>query len=267
MFQLHQLFQLELPLDFERALKHLDCGMNTARDKDQIRSYKSYVTARAQRNPCLRDLCEFLQNDIGSQGACRIACLEFSPQSGPPTRRSLDLDGLGSLLRNTARGREDLCGRIMIVEDLSSDVVETLGSLLSIDPLFFASHIGTFQRNIATIRPSTVTLPSTTRSQKFLNLHYHRVIEIEELKSKQSLSRDMNVPRKVKVLPPLKGINVGLARHCCSILRIEGKDGLWLGSSYRIGHEENRTWNLHLSRTCSCRRAYKQFLRVKTSWQ
>ena len=241
MFQLHQLFQLELPLDFEHALKHLDCGMTTARDKDQIRSYKSFVTARAQWNPCLRNLCEFVQNDTRSPRACRIACLDFSPEPGPPTRRSLDLEGLTLLLRDTAKGKEDLCGRILIIEDLSSDIIETLGSLLNIDPLFFASHVDTFQIDVATTRPSTVTLPSTIRSQKFLNLHYPRVIEFEELKSKQVLSRDMNMPRKVKVLPPLKGINVGLARHCCSILKTEGKDGNWLGKDCLINRKDSRT--------------------------
>lgn len=178
--------------------------MNGTRSKDQIRSYKSYVATRTQRNPCLQNLCHFLQNDTLSQYACRIVCLDFSSVSGPPRRRGLDLEDLPLLLRNTTKTRHDLCGRLLIVEDLPSDVVETLGSLLDIDPLFFASHIDTFQSDIATTRPSRVTLPSTTRSQNFLNLHYHRAIEFENLDSKKVLHRDMNVPRKVKILPRLQ---------------------------------------------------------------
>ena len=187
------------------------------------------MAARTQWNPCLRNLCQFLQNDTASQHACRIVCLDFSYVSGPPSRRSIDLNDLALLLRTTTKKRDDLCGRLLIVEDVSSDVVETLGFLLEIDPLFFASHIDTFQIDIATTRPSTVTLPSTMRSQYFLNFHYHRVIEFENLESKKILHRDMNVPRKVKILPPLQGSNIGLARHCCSTLKTEGKDGLWIG--------------------------------------
>ena len=203
--------------------------MNGTHHRDKIRSYKTFVEARTQWNPCLRNLYQFLQNNTASQRACRIVCLEYSSVSSPPSRRSIDLDDLALLLSTATKERDDLCGRLLIVEDVSSDVVETLGSLLEIDPLFFASHIDTFQIDIATTRPSTVTLPSTMRSQNFLNLHYHRVIEFENLETKKILHRDMNVPRKVKILPRLQGSSIGLARHCCSTLKTEGKDGLWIG--------------------------------------
>ena len=220
--------------------------MNGTRNKDQVRSYKSFVAAQTKRTSCLHELFEFLQNDSARQNACRIVCLEFSSTSGPPGRRSLDLDELEALLSNTTKRTGDLCGRLLIVEDLSSEIIETLGSSLNIDPLFFASHIDTFQADIATTRPSTAALPSTTRAQKFLNLHYHRVIEIENLESKQVLLRDMNVPRKVKTLPRTKGINVGLVRHCCSTLKTEGKDGLWLGKRILIMYTDRMTWKLIL---------------------
>lgn len=203
--------------------------MNDTRNKDQLRSYNSFIAARTQRNSCLQELFEFLQDETASQHACRIVCLEFSSTSGPPSRRIIDLDSLALLLGNTAKENNDIRGRILIVEDLSADVVETLGSLLNIDPFFFASHLDTFRANIARPRPSAATLPSTTRSQNFLNLHYHRVIEFENPGPRKVLLRDMNVPRKVKILPRLKGVNVGIAQHCCSILQTTGKDGLWLG--------------------------------------
>ncbi|KAG6989790.1 hypothetical protein G7Y79_00064g094130 [Physcia stellaris] len=135
------------------------------------------------------------------------------------------------LLRNENTETRDVKGRILIIEDLSNDVVEILGSMLGIDPLFFASHIDSFEDQIATTRPSTAILPSTLRSQNFVNLPYHRVVELElgSLESEKGLLRDMNVPRKVAILPTLKGINVGLARNCCSILKTETRDGLWLG--------------------------------------
>ena len=213
--------------------------MSEISKEDQSRSYKSFVAARTHWNPCLKNLSEFLHNDAAGQHTCRITSLEFSSASDSPYRRSLDPNSLASDLFKTAKEKDNLCGRLLIVEDLSNHVLELLGSLLEVDPLFFASHIDTFQIDIATTRPSTVTLPSTMQSQNFLNLHYHRVVEFENLESKQVLHRDMNVPRKVKILPRPKGSNIGLVRHCCSILKTEGRDGLWLGKKGVIGHGDN----------------------------
>ena len=210
--------------------------MSEITKEDQSRSYKSFVAARTQWNPCLKNLSKFLHDDTAGQHTCRITSLEFSLASSSPNRRSLDLDSLASELRKTAKERDDLRGRLLIVEDISNHVLEILGSSLKIDPLFFASHVDTFQIDIATTRPSTVTLPSTTHFQRFLNLHYHRVVEFQNLESRQVLHRDMNVPRKVKILPRPKGDNIGLVRHCCSILKTEGKDGLWLGKRGFIDH-------------------------------
>lgn len=212
---------------------HTSYTLNRSMEKpcleDRIGSYKSFVAIRTQRDPELRNLYEFLQTDSVIQRSCRIVCLEFSSAPGPPSRQSLDLDGLASILGAKTTGRDDLCGRLLIVEDISNDIIETLGCLLNIDPFFFASHIDTFQINIARRRPSMATFPSKTRAQNFLNLHYHRVVEIENAESTHTLLRDMNVPRKVRILPKFKGTNIGLVRHCNSILKAETKDGLWLG--------------------------------------
>ena len=208
---------------------------------EQKMSYKSYVQARTQWNPCLKNLSNFLHDDSASQHLCHITSLEFSSASSVPSRRSLDLDSLVSLLRGTIIESDEICGRILIVEDSSNHVLEILGSLLNIEPLFFASHVDIFQTDISTTRPSTVTLPSTIRSQNFLNLHYHRVVESENLDSSRILHRDMNVPRKVKILPRLKGVNIGLVRHCCSILKTQGRDGLWLGRRTLIDYGNSST--------------------------
>ena len=211
---------------------------NQTRNDDQNMSYKSYIQARTQWNPCLKNLSNFLHDDSANQHLCHITCLEFSSSSGGPSRRNLDLDGLTALLRGTAKKSHDTRGRILVVEDSSNHVLETLGSLLKIDPLFFASHIDTFQIDISTTRPSTVTLPSKTRCQNFMNLHYHRVVEFENFDSSQVLHRGMNVPRKVKILPRLKGMNIGLVRHCCSIIKTQGRDGLWLGTKILVNYRE-----------------------------
>lgn len=194
-----------------------------------LRSYRSFVGGRTHRNPHFKQLHDFLQNDTTSQHACRIVCLEFFSGDGSPTRRSLDLDDLASLLDGEVRRRENLYGRILFIEDMSNNAVEILGSLIKIDPIFFASHIDTFKVDIVKTRLQTAVLPSTKRSQNFINLHFHRVIEFENLLFDQTMFREINIPRMIKVLSQFKGMNLGLVRHCYSILKTEGKDGLWLG--------------------------------------
>ena len=216
--------------------------MNQTRNDNTNISYKSYVLAGTQQNPCLKNLSSFLHDDSASQHLCHITSLEFSSASGAPSRQNLDLDSLTLLLRGTIKENNDICGRILIVEDPSNHVLEILGSLLIIDPLFFASHIDAFQIDMSTTRPSTVTLPSTTRSQNFINLHHHRLVEFENLEPSQVLHRNMNIPRKVKILPRLKGVNIGLVRHCCSILKTEGRDGIWLGTIFLKDHTETHRY-------------------------
>lgn len=212
--------------------------MENPRHKDRFGSYKSFVATWAQRNPELKNLHEILQTDNVNQRSSRIVCLEFSSTPGLPSRQSLDRDSLAPLLGAETSGRDDLCGRLLIVEDISNDIIETLGYSLDIDPFFFASHVDTFQIGIARSRPSMGILPSRTRGQDFLHLHYHRVVELETPKSTGSLFRDMNVPRKIRILPNVKGTDIGLVRHCTSILKAKTKDGLWLGKSDLTSSED-----------------------------
>lgn len=198
---------------------------NEVREKP-YESYTSYVAARTQRNPCLRSLLDFLTSDHSLQRACQIAYVEFSSPSGVAIRKRLDLNTLASLLVDKTKG---IRGQLLIVEDLSPAVIETLGSALNLDPFFFASHIDVARNDMRVKRPCTATLPSMIRSRDFLTLHYHRVLEFEHLPPRSRLRRDMNVPRKVMILPSIQGTNIGLARHCCSISKTVGHDGLWLG--------------------------------------
>ena len=81
-----------------------------------------------------------------------LSVQSFSSAPGLPSRRNLDLDDLRLLLSDASKRKDDPFGRLLIVEDLSTDVIETLGSLLNIDPFFFASHIDAFEPDIATAR-------------------------------------------------------------------------------------------------------------------
>lgn len=201
---------------------------NTTYGRSQVHTYQSYIAAKTRRNPCLQNLFKFLADDSGSRRNCRIACLEFSSVSQVSNSSNFDLNGLANLLHNQTKKNDNLRRRILIIEDLSKDIIQLLGSNLNIDPFFFASHIDVFQSEIMITRPYMAILPSAVKSQNFLTLHYHHVLEFER-RFKEPLLRDMNVPRKVKALPSIKNVNIGLARQCCSIMKTVGEDGLWLG--------------------------------------
>lgn len=193
-------------------------------------SYRSYVEARTRRNSFLQNLLKFLTSDDSRQRTCQIACIEFSSLSGMAIRKRLDFNTFESLLIDRTNGIQ---GRLYIVEDLHPDIIETLGSVLNLDPFFFASHIDVAKIDIRQKRPCTASLPSMTKFQDFLTLRYHRVFEFEHPPPRKRLRRDMNVPRKVMMLPSFKGVNLGLARHCCSISRVIETNGIWLGRSHR----------------------------------
>ena len=198
-------------------------------------SYASFVAARVQRSPCLASLHNFLRESPMSYG-CRIVCLEFFNSFAAPIQRDLTPNDLTLLLANEDQENPDLRGRILIVEDLTKEIIEILGSSLNVDPFFFASHIDAFLPEVATPKPYMAALPSVIGLHNFINLHYLRLLNLESTQER-TLQQHMNVPRRVRVLPPLEGAHIGLARHCSSILKTATKDGLWLGRRREIPHD------------------------------
>jgi len=71
-----------------------------------------------------------------------VVILDF-PSSGNPTRKSFtSADGLEDALRGgSGNDSADRPVRLLIVEDLSSRVIEILGARFDIDPAFFREHI------------------------------------------------------------------------------------------------------------------------------
>lgn len=142
----------------------------------------------------------------------------------------LDFGGLTCLLNGLNTGVSDGAGRLLIVEDLTKDVIEVLGSSLDIDPLFFASQIYGPNVDITSSKPSMATLPSKAMSRNFLSLQYQRSFEFENCPvAPGKMSRDSNVPRKVVMLPPTKNVHIGLAQHGCSVLLTKARGNGWLG--------------------------------------
>ena len=238
------------------------------------RPYEHYVKWQSQRNPSFINLCAFMQQP--KRRECRLACLDFNTDFKPLPRRDIAPNSLKEELCGRSAINESVndpqsgfavdekdaprhgtnaehivvAGRMIVIEDLSRDIIETLGSCLDIDPLFFASHIHAPEKALESLTPELVNLPSRYKNTNFLNIHYHRTI-ILRTKSKRigKLFRDCNIPRKLAILPPIKGAEFGLVQHCCSVLRTVDSEKRWLG---RTKYQTVNSLSNKL-RHCSCR--------------
>ena len=206
----------------------------------EMKTYQHFVEAQRARNPCLLNLCTFLSDVKPKERRPRIASLDFFDGEVTPRQR-VDVDSLPDLLagfheieygdvysicsdKKTPVGRSPSF-RLLIVEDLSRDVVETLGSYLNIDPLFFASHIHSAKKTLNAQTPDLATLPSRSRPSNYISILYHRTLVFENaVPPANKLFRDANLDRKVIVLPWTSTKRIGLAQHCVSVLYTKEND-------------------------------------------
>ena len=192
-------------------------------------TYKDLVTRQRSRNPCVANLDDFLSRDHGNR-ECRIQALDFIRGE---TAQPREVQGLFAELTKTRSCQ--FMGQLLMIEDLTSSVIEALGSTLNIDPLFFASHLDTPSMKIDSLAPNKATLPSRLRSKDYVNIHYHRTIKFQAQRAPPpkhlNLQReDIYIHRKVTVLMPIKDVQIGLAQHCVSIYRTIRPAGDWLGN-------------------------------------
>lgn len=193
-----------------------------------MESYRDFVIAQSERNPSLKNLCKFL-TDTATQPRlhCDITSLDFF-DDGPRIRSICTPDRLSISLRDTWVRKGGARGRMLIIQDLTIEVVEILGSALDIDPLFFAAHLHSPWPDISTQTPETAMLPSRIMSNPYINMHYHRTIKFDDIEiPKRKLFRNSNVHRKVMVLPKTKGVRLGLAQHCCSVFKSSNFGEQW----------------------------------------
>jgi len=205
-----------------------------------METYRQYVDTRTKHNPCLANLAKFLSNPRPKGGNVEITSLDFYDGDSRPEKRCVPWKELPQLLDEFHRTRHDdipqfekvdTMGReepshylkILVVQDLTKDVTELLGSSLNIDPIFFASHIHTSSKGGDIQTPDLALLPSRIKTQNYINIHYHRTITFKDVsQSPKKLLREGNLDRKVVILPWTERSYIGLAQHCVSILHVKG---------------------------------------------
>ncbi|KAF2731814.1 hypothetical protein EJ04DRAFT_578802 [Polyplosphaeria fusca] len=198
-----------------------------------FRSYRSHVKALCSRNPSLMSLYQFL-SEPKAETSCRICAMDFVfGLDRPIIRQHIKKSQLRQEIQEepkqekSERREKALQGRILVIEDLSKEIIELLGSVLDIDPLFFALHLHTVRRTSSRYQtPDEATLPSRLLSQDFTNVSYHRaVVSDTAVPYKGRFLRTSKVGRKLVFL---RSTQIALAQHGASVIRIKNRKGPWL---------------------------------------
>ena len=102
-----------------------------------------------------------------------MCSLEWSPTAGITREDYNTVDDLNRFMSSTHSEYRDSRARLIVVQDLSSTIIEALGSKFDIDPRFFRSHFGDY--TWYNLRDPWVELPelaSAWRRRSFFNIRY-----------------------------------------------------------------------------------------------
>lgn len=161
-----------------------------------LKPYHCKVQAASQRSPSLQNLNDFLaSSDPINRQQCRIACLPVH-SDGSSSVHALDDNGLATLLQDPYPETKSFAGRILVVEDLSIDVIEMVGSSLHIDPSFFAIHLHSLRREVSPRRPF---VPTRIGQQDCIQTRYHHPFFVEGTRFSGNFYMHSAVRRKVVI--------------------------------------------------------------------
>lgn len=220
--------------------------MKDCKAKELMGPYSKYVERLRQRKPSLSYLCRFLTTPASVHCSCRIVSLGFFEGRKAPVKTELAYDELYSTLTDdelatdsdpedeTWHERGRLQGRLLLIEDLDKKTLEMLGSLLDIDPVFFAGHLHLPWTPVESQGPEQCILPSQARRQPFINICHHRTVLFDKITPPaRRLRRRVNIDRKAVISPLSEDQHVGIVQHCTSVL-IATRKTHWIGNNKSV---------------------------------
>lgn len=209
---------------------------NVQHNRERPGDYHRFVHALCDKWPLLQHLDNFMNKPIhrtfppGGPKA-RIAVLNFC-DTGITSQGTFDeVDKFSSFLEQDT---EKSGTRLFLVEDLSTDLVEILGSRFDVDPAFFAWHVGGMGWFSRRSSPSTVPgSQSSSKEQSFVKLRYLEARPVLGHYDGQAVERypclESNVLRKASIMK-LSSVQhaIGMARrHATMWMKREGDN--WIG--------------------------------------
>ncbi|KAH0562154.1 hypothetical protein GP486_003157 [Trichoglossum hirsutum] len=196
-------------------------------------SYQSRVASICPKFQHLSHLSNFLDGST-SYPLGRIECLEFPNNNSTEsaTSRRLTLSELASLINPCQES--PILNRILIVEDLTKEVIEILGSSLNIDPAFFAHHLYSSRIDDSTGYTGPIrVLPSAKSQGDFIVVPYVVTVILgdSDHPPPERLRCRSNVRRKLDMLSSelFSGFFVAMVARRFSVLRVPQSCGAWLG--------------------------------------
>ena len=220
-----------------RTISPSYCGIGEG-PYNVLLTYTDYIQALCTRNPSLRTLHSFLINPNARNHGWQATALDFRHGASIPKSRPIyNMDHLiyeirlktsSSMRKGDPEVDCPLHGRILVIEDLTAEIIQMLGSELDLDPLFLATHLHTVHRTgMRHQTPDDATLPSRLRGRDYLNVSYHQPVSSDvAYPSGSRFSLDTAIDRKLVFL---RGTNIGLVQHRVSIIKLRQSSGLWLG--------------------------------------
>lgn len=141
------------------------------------------------------------ENEAERQDRCNrtnIAILDFD-QSGKSTSKSVtNIDELQAKLHHKENGNPNKGSlRLLVVEDLSRGVIETLGSKFDIDPTYFRSHIDDY--SWYNIRDRWMDPPSLKARRKHQNWTQVRFVRSRYFKTRESFQKGRDESNRFNV--------------------------------------------------------------------
>jgi hypothetical protein len=211
--------------------------------------YMAYIESLSQGWPHILYLADFMKvttsppklrfltEEDKAERAIRtkVAVLSFEPKTASIREDLSNIDELTAFLNRPGNDHDNVHARLFIVEDLSRDVIEELGTRFDVDPSFFRGHISDYMWN-NTRDPWVELAPMEACSRKQTHLHV-RYVQTRYFRSEESLAHarweagGFNVLRRVDKdgnwVPgaDIEGSDVGLVRSRTSLWIRPNKDG------------------------------------------
>lgn len=111
--------------------------------------------------------------------------------------------------------------RVLFVENATATMVNTLGSSLNLDPLFFADHFHTPSQDAyeTPLQPLHSTLPPRIATSSQAHIHYYHPVAFKTtdhyVEVPHALKTRSNRPRNVR---RMEGRDIAVAHGCCSFI-------------------------------------------------
>lgn len=162
-----------------------------------------------------------------------VCVIDYTNGQQPESETYDNTAELLAALRKTPQTTESRQTRLMIVEDLSRDLVEGLGSYYDIDPLFFLSYIGDYLFH--NTRDPWVELPNLDvdlRKQDHFIIQYLRARYFPTEKQYQAAEMETghwNILRRLDSDRSRKRLQNGLLdKKDASVVLTRAKTSLWI---------------------------------------